>query len=231
MKSVLPIRLLLATAICLVAAPAGAAPFTVFWDGAAGLGVSQTTATNASAAGIPIVQAAGFQLVNGLQSADIDRVLDLSSLVIAGTANINATWSVVNDTGASLQDLYLVFEKPIPTTTTVILNGVFQPVTYDPSDVGLTLGAGWQIFQVDVNSIPVYYPAVSLGTLANGANAPFPLSYVLDNPQVFIESFNFELGMPAWNLFFVSVPVPEPASGLLVLLGVLGIAGGRRKRS
>ena len=86
------------------------------------------------------------------------------------------------------------------------------------------------ILQVDVNSIPVYYPAVSLGNLANGANAAFPLFYVLDNPQVFSESFNFELGMPKWTLSFVAVPIPEPASGLLVLVGLLGIAGGRRKR-
>jgi len=232
MKSVLPIFRLFAVAVCVVAAPAGAAPFTAFWDRAAfgslpaGYGVSETTANNARVAGLPFVQPPGQPLSD---APDIQHALDPSSLLIGGPATITSNWSVFNDTGSTLENLYAVFVRPVPAT--IILNGQSQGVTYDPSDVGLTLGSNWVIMQVVGGSNTVYYPAVSLGTLANGAAAAFPLFHVLDNPQVFSESFNYELGMPKWTVTFTAVPVPEAASGVLVLFGLLAIAVGRRKRS
>ncbi len=197
---------------------------TVFWD--ASLGVSQATATNANTAGVPVRSPVGSQPV---AAPDITRAIDLSTLAVGSTANVTSNWTLSNNTGTTLQDLYLVFLKPLPNT--IFLDGNPQPVTYDPADVGATIGSNWVIFQLELNSIPVYYPAVSVGTLANGANAVFPLHYVLDNPQVFTESFNYQLGLPKWDLTFVSVPVPEPASGVLVLAGLVGIARSRRKRS
>ena len=222
-----------ALALWLLAAPAGALPVTVFWDGPTilgkpGYGVSSTTAGTASAAGVPIVQPVGVQVVSGLDENDIGRALDPATLVTTGSPtiislSITSNWTVHNDTGTPLQNLYLAFERPIA-------NG---DVVYAPSDVGLTLGAGWVILQgVASGGVPVYYPAVSLGSVNAGAEVPFPLLYTLHNPpqEFSLPSFNLELGMPAWSLFFVSAPVPEPASGLLVLFGLLGIAVGRRQR-
>ncbi|HKA15717.1 MAG TPA: hypothetical protein VKH41_11915 [Myxococcota bacterium] len=230
--------------------PAHAASFTVFWDRAdfgmgAGLGVSATTAQNAGSAGIAIVPLPGlFKVPTTLV---IDHAADPSTLVVPvpigiGPATITADWSATNNTGVNngsdpAQNLYLVYRTPVT-------NDEHSPsVTYAPSDVGITLRSGeggldWVILQVpsdpfDPGSIPVYYPAVSLGTLANGATAAFPLLYTLDDPQVFSAPFNFELGMPKWSLSFASrlVVVPEPPTGLLVLAGLLGIAGGRAMRS
>jgi hypothetical protein len=230
MKRVLSSFGLSVLTVCLAMAPTGATASTVFWDGATiggipGYGVSQAMA---NAAGVPIRSAVGVGLLSLAASPEIaDRTIDLSSVRLGPPATLTANWNVINDTGTSLQDLYLVFERPTPGTIT--LSGESETVTYAPDDVGLTLGSDWVIFRVDVNSIPVYYPAVSLGNLANGANVAFPLPHVLDNPQVFREPLNLELGMPKWTVFFVTVP--EPASGVLVLFGLLAIAGGRHKRS
>jgi hypothetical protein len=236
----------------LASAPAHAASYTVFWDRAdfgygAGYGVSAATAQSANSAGIPTVRVAS--LLPQPSTLVVDHTLDPTTLnppypVGSGPATITSNWSATNGTGinapgAPPQTLYLVYERPI--TNTIDVNGQPQAVTYAASDVGLTLsndgngsGVDWVILQVPVaNNGSVYYPAVSLGTLANGAAAAFPLFYTLNNPQVFRENFNYELGMPKWSLDFVSIPapIPEPSSGLLMLIGLLGIAGGRRKHS
>jgi PEP-CTERM motif-containing protein len=212
--------------------PANSLP-TVFFDRedfglGAGVGMTQATANNAAAAGIPIVQPVGAQSV--LSAPEVIQSLDPSTLSIGATATITSNWTIANDTGTSLQDLYLVFLQPEPT---IYLDGQAQPITYAAANVGIDLSGGnWVILAVELNSIPVYYPAVSLGSLVNGANAPFPLHYVLNNPQVFSEFFNYELGMPKWNLAFVTgTPIPEPSTACLVLLGLLAIASGRHKRS
>jgi hypothetical protein len=230
MKSVFLSRLL-ALVLVLAAASARALPVTIYWDGpvigAGTLGVSQATATNAGAAGVPILQPAiGSENLSESESPTINRSHDPGSLVLGSPTTLTANWNVVNDTAASLQNLYLVFMRP---ESTVVDGHSFD---YEPAEVGLTLGAGWVLFQVDAGANTVYYPAVSLGNLGNGANAGFPLFYSLkDRPEFFSENFNFELGMPTWRVFFVTAPIPEPASGLLVLTGLLGIAVGRRKRS
>ena len=220
----------LAFVLFFVAAPAGALPGTVFWDGptlAAGPGFGVTAATAANA-GVPILPGANFQLVPTLTRDSIDQALNPATLVTAGaptitSLTITSTWTVLNDTQTPLQNLYLVFERPCANGSCV----------YNPSDVGLTLGSNWVILQGVASGIPLYYPAVSLGSLASGADVDFQLFYALRNPpqELSLPNINLELGMPAWSLFFVSAPIPEPASGLLVLFGLLGIAGGRRKRS
>ena len=230
MTSLPSLSRLLFLALSLTAAPAAALPATVFWDRAdfglgAGLGVSQATANSAQAAGVPIIQPGGLRPLSAAGSPEIGQ--SIASVALGDPANITENWSSLNDTGTSLQNLYLLFVQPKPGTIT--LAGQSQSVSYETAEVGLTLGADWVIFQVDVNSNPVYYPAVSLGNLANGANAAFPLFYVLDDPQVFREPFNYELGMPKWTVSFVVIP--EPASGVLVLFGLLGFVGGRRSRS
>jgi hypothetical protein len=236
----------------LVSAPAHAASFTVFWDREAfggfpsGYGLTETTALNANSAGIPILSIAAASLQALPSSVPVNHVLDESTLsppfpIGAGPATITSNWSATNNTGTNAggtpQTLYVVYERPITN------DEHSPPVTYNPADVGITLtndgngsGVDWVIFQIPVaGGNSVYYPAVSLGTLADGATAAFPLFYTLNNPQVFTvpQSFNYELGMPKWSLDFVSItaPIPEPSSGVLMLVGLLGIAGGRRKRS
>lgn len=249
MKSVRAISRLLVLAVCLTAAPASAASFTVFWDRAAfssfaaGFGVSPTTAQAAQLAGIPIVQAPGLTPWNPetlvVVNDEVESSLVLPAPLGSAPATIASNWTALNETGLNEgvlnQNLYLVYKRPIT-------NDEQSPaVTYDPADVGLTLSSGtggldWVILQVpsnpfDPGSIPVYYPAVSLGILADGATAAYPVFYTLDNPQVFSRATNFELGMPKWSLSFLAVPIPEPSTGLLLFAGLLGIAAGRRSQT
>jgi hypothetical protein len=230
MESVLRFLRSLALLLCLVAAPAGALPYTVFWDGPTingnpGYGVSAATAAAAAAAGVPIIQPTTFQLINNplpTQSL-LPATLATQGAPTITSLTITSNWSAVNTT--AVDDLYVVFARPVA-------NG---NVVYPPQDVGLTLGSDWVILQGVAGGTPVYYPAVALGDLASGESKPFQLFYTLHNPpQEFSnQNFNLELGMPKWSLFYLSATaaIPEPASGLLVLCGLLGIAVGRRKRA
>jgi hypothetical protein len=232
MESVLRIFRSLAFLLCLVAAPAGALPFTVFWDGPTingnpGYGVSAATAAAAAAAGVPIIQPPTFQLIN---NALPTQSLLPSTLATHGSPTITSLtitsdWNVSNTNASGVQNLYLVFSRPVA-------NG---NIVYPPQDVGLTLDSNWVILQGVAGATSVYYPAVSLGNLASGGNKAFQLFYTLQNPpQEFSnQNFNLELGMPKWSLFYLSAasPIPEPASGLLVLCGLLGIAVARHKRA
>jgi hypothetical protein len=242
MKSVLP--LFLVVAVCLATARAGAGSFTVYWDREAfggfdaGWGVTQATANSAATnGGIQINQVANVPgwSPTGLP---VTHAVDPSTLFLpvpvgSAPATINSNWNGLNQTGNNSggvpQNLYLVFMRPNPTGS----------APYEPSDIGLTLqssvgGFDWVILQAPLaGGNAVYYPAVSLGTLANGASAAFPLLYNLDNPQVFTEDFNFVLGLPEWSLGFVAVPIPEASTGLLLVSGllVLGMARARPKRA
>jgi len=215
----------LASCAVLGAAPARAVG-TVFFTSD---GVTQATANQA---GVPVVTPSTAQPVPGLDKDDVLQSLDPSTFAAGAPATVTSNWSLRNDTGANLQNLFMIFLSPDPV---VYQDGSATSLPYAPDDIGLDLsGASWTIFAVVHNSIPVYYPAVSLGNLANGATSQsFPLHYVLDNPQVFTESFNYELGMPKWNLTFITTgaPIPEPSTACLVLLGLLAIAGGHHKRS
>ena len=230
-------------------APARAASITVFWDRAdfgfgAGYGVSVDTKDDAQNAGIPILPVTS--LIGKPAPIVIGQTLDESTLnppypVGAGPATITSDWTATNtgySDGSTTLNRYLVFERPI--TNTIDVNGQPQDVAYAPADVGLTLsndgsgsGVDWVILALPVaGGNTLYYPAVSLGTLLVGSSSvDFPLLYTLHNPQVFQENFNYELGMPKWSLDFASIPIPEPSSGVLMIVGLLTIAGGRRKHS
>jgi PEP-CTERM motif len=240
--------------LSLATAPAQAGSITVFWDDPNfnGYGVSEATAQSANAAGIPIVSIPRIEGNVPSTGLAVTNSLDVGSRVIpvpfdsGEPATVTSNWSATNNSALNgptdpiPDNLFLVFANPGPSTITI--NGQPQNVAYDPADVGLSLSfdeaglADWVLLQVPSNplvptSIPVYYPAVSLGTLPAGSNLPFQLFYTLDNPQVFTEPINVELGMPQWNLFFASTVIPEPSTGLLLLLGVGALAATRRERA
>ena len=214
-----------------VTAPARAVTSTVYWDGVGGNGVSQTTAQTASEAGIPIVTMPGLQTQPA--TLVVDHNLSENTFNPGNPATVQSAWSATNNTGITNQNLYLVFASPTPNATIT-----------EAKDVGLVLSSGtsgradWVIVQVpsdllDPNSIPVYYPAVSLGILGSGDAANFKLFYSLFDLQIGQGTQLDEAGLPQWNLAFFSTaaPIPEPSSGLLMFVGLLGIARARRKHA
>ena len=217
--------------LALVGAPARAATIPVYWDGAGGYGVTQTTAQAANTAGIPIVTMPGLQTQPA--SLVVNHNLSEGTFNPGNPATVQSDWSATNNTGITNQNLYLVFSSPTPNATVT-----------EAKDVGLVLSSGvsgradWVIVQVpsnllDPNSIPVYYPAVSLGTLGSGGVADFKLYYSLFDLQISQGAELDEGALPQWNLAFFSTaaPIPEPSSGLLMFVGLLGIARARRKHS
>ena len=215
--------------------------FTVFWDRAdfgrrRGLGVSQATASSATAAGIPIVQLAGPpSLVPATLPSDleIDPTLDRSLATVGATpATITSNWTVANDTGTtSLQNLYLVFLQPEPAIIWTARRSP-SPTTRPMSG---SRSAGGRLGDPPGSMTETRFPC----TTPPSRWATWPTARTLHSrsstrstiPRCSARPFNFELGMPKWNLVLRPTPIPEPSSGLLVLLGLLGIAGGRRKRS
>jgi len=213
--------------------PASAVTTPVYYDRADfgfgdGWGVSETTAQAANAAGIPIVTSTTESWSPALLPVDHD--LSEGSFNPGDPATIQSNWSATNNTGINDENLYLVFARPTP-----------NAFVTEHQDVGLVLSSGesgradWVIVQVvlDPGAIPVYYPAVSLGTLGAGAAANFKLYYSLFDLQIGQGTELDEVGLPQWNLAFFSTaaPIPEPSSGLLMLIGLLGIAQAGRKRS
>jgi hypothetical protein len=213
--------------------PARAATIPVYFDRAdfgfgEGWGVSETTAQAANAAGIPIVTETTESWSPAL--LPVDHNLSEGSFNAGNPSTVQSNWSAINNTGILDENLYLVFARPTPN----------QFVTQH-EDVGLVLSfaesgrADWVIVQVqlDPNAIPVYYPAVSLGTLGSGDAENFKLYYSLFDLQISQGTELDEVGLPQWNLAFFSTaaPIPEPSSGLLMLFGLVGIARARRKRS
>jgi hypothetical protein len=220
----------LASATILAAPSARAVMSNVRFDGLGGFGVSQATAT---ASGIPILPVGGIDPATGLTvTQDL-----LEGTVAAGPpGTATSQWSVTNDTGGGFLggDLYLVFTRPLDNTITV--NGLPQLVSYAPEDVGLTLhndvgGLDWVILQVPSGLDLYYYPAVLLGSLgADETSSQFAVNYILDDPQIFLDPSGFELGLPRWQLRSLFVPIPEPASVLLVAAGLGALAARRLRR-
>ena len=215
-------------------APAGAGSYTAYWDRAsfggyeAGYGVSQATKDAADLAGIEVVELSPLKP----NSLIVNHDLIEASFDPGNPATIDSQWSVTNNTGLIQQNAYLVFERPDP-----------NQFVLEERDTGLLLSSGepgldWVILQtpsnpLDPSSIPMYYPAVSLGTLGIGETKNFMLHYSLYDLQVSKGTDIDEVELPQWSLTFHStaVPSPEPSSGLLMFIGLLGIARARRKHS
>jgi hypothetical protein len=230
-------------------APARAVTSTVYWDRAdfgfgAGIGVSAATATGS---GIPIVDVVREDLrPNTLPTTDTLSQGVVTPLSGGGVA-VTQQWTAANNVGGlndggganENQILYLVYAQP--DASTLELDGQLHNVEYDPADVGLSItngegGADWVIFRtIATTGDTMYLPAVSLGTLAYGADpVHYSLSYRLQHPQVFQGDSIDKLGVPSWNLAFITrpaAPIPEPTSGLLMMMGLLAISHIRRKRS
>ena len=230
-----PSTALLTLALC--AAPAGAVPYSALFNGPvsgpSNIGVSAGSASAAQAAGVPIVTPPVFSAAGVLDVVD----QDLDSITIDpddldAPFEIDSTWTIENIFGSDLNgQLYLLFVAVDPRT--IQIGGQTEIVDHIDSQTGLVIdgATGWVIVQtVDPVLGTLYYPAISLGSLSDGQQKDIVLRYVLndlinfpDGPETIVPLPQLRLGMA-----FI---VPEPATGLLVVLGLVGLAARARQRS
>jgi len=216
-----------------IAAPAAAAPITVFFDGPSGFGVS---AESAEASGVPFVfpdfvgSASGvLNVVSQELQGDNDSI---ASLLMGQSGNTaTSTWTVGSEYPKDLLgDTYFMF------MTTSAFDDEGQTVEYAAANVGLSIDPdlGWVL--VRTNTEPgqgYYYPAISLGSLAAGATAaPFDVNYVVNAPiqQVTTKS-GTEMVLPQLAAGMGFAPIPEPTAGVLMGVGLALLAVVLRRRS
>jgi hypothetical protein len=105
----------------------------------------------------------------------------------------------------------------------------------DLTTVGFTLSPDWLLvsFLDDVLGQTPYFPAISLGALAKGDSTTVPIDFWLTEPWIVPSADGSGLQVVLPHLLYDAafVPIPEPASGLLLMLGLSGLAGRARGRS
>lgn len=217
-------------------------PVNVFFDGPGNEGMSEEDAL-----------ASGLQILTGDTFA-AEGVIDvtgqsLDGVDITGQPQVNpyaetSTWTIENLLGTSvLGTTYLLF-------ATASDHDSF-PTSYDPAEVGLTVDAddGWAIVQGESGGQTVYYVGISLGNLLEtvGSSTTIDVNYYLleafpmnvfpdpDDPDFpnCIEDPNLVcdeiLALPKLHLLVAFNVVPEPGTGLLLAMGLVGLGVTRRR--
>lgn len=220
------------TLSALVSAPLAATAAPIFFTGpinAQGyvLGVSEQDALDS---GLVILPAPPEVKGENLVFDELGSVYDVSTSPLPAEASQD--YRVVNvsfDPGIA-GDLFLV----IKSIDDAVVDG--SSWEYDPATVGLDLTPDWFIvsYYDDVLDETLYFPTLSLGDLAMGGETAVSINFLLTEPVVHVSlegpGDTFTLMLPQLLFDGAFVPVPEPATGLMLAMGLGGLAWSGRRR-
>jgi hypothetical protein len=228
----LPTIMTLAALGAVVAATsASGASMTVMFDGNDGFGVSEVAAMDAQAnGGIDIVtpefvgEATNILSIvsQNLQIGSIDPFPPLDS----GPHTAISNWQAQNESDFDLiGSTYLLFVTTDPS------EAGSETIAYQDSDIGLTIDpdAGWVLVRSEdpLSGDVYYYPALQLGSLESGEiTDAFALRYFIDGAM---EVVGGTYVLPELRIGLGFTVVPEPSSGALITLPLLGLLASRRR--
>lgn len=197
--------------------------FTVHYDGPEGLGVGESNALDAAAAGVPIVSGASLFPIDAYVD-DVTKTLDLGSIVDppsptrADPIRATSEWEITFSAAAG------ALAGP--------LDGVWLLLTrssdFPAGSVGLDLdpALGWALIEAMEGDETFYYPAVDIGPPPLDAPTTETVHYRVATELPIVDGVSM---FPQFQGGLAVLPIPEPATWVLLSLGLTGLLGfGRR---
>jgi hypothetical protein len=217
----------------------------LYFDGPGNEGASEASALSSGLDILDLDTFAALGVIDVTSQVGADGVVIPPEQAI-DPFDISSAWTIESLLSISvIGDPYLLFATAENRDFTFD-NGTPSPsddvtftTSYNPGEVGLRVDAndGWAIVRGSSGGQTVYYVGISLGNLleAVGSTKTFDVNYYLldafpDNAFPHPNGLDQVVALPQLDLLVAFNVVPEPGTGLLLAMGLIGLARLRRVR-